>query len=377
MCSDTPEPDPLIGQAAKANADIAKEALDWYKQKDADAAPLRDQATRIALDQAQAQTDAQRKATALSDEQAARAKTFQPAEDKLLADAMGYDTPERRAQVSGQAMADVGTQADIARAGGIRLASARGIDVNSGNFTAGLQKSAVQEAAAKAAAGNQAALQTEQIGAAKLADAAAIGRGVVSNSAAQTQLALQAGNAAVGNAATPVTLGNQSTQVTGQGFNTAIQGNNSAGNLMQGQYNGQVQADKSSGVLGGIANLAMAGKYVFSDKNMKTKIKPVKGEIALAAARQMPVKSWQYKKGSKGDDGGQQHIGPMAQDAHAAMGERAAPGGTKLDVAASGAVALAAVQEMDKRHQKLEKHVIRLTDAIKHHKPKHHARSTK
>ncbi len=31
MCKDAPDPDPLIGQAAKENAAIAKESLDFYK----------------------------------------------------------------------------------------------------------------------------------------------------------------------------------------------------------------------------------------------------------------------------------------------------------------------------------------------------------
>jgi len=31
MCKDAPEPDPLIGKAAKMNAELAKETLDFYK----------------------------------------------------------------------------------------------------------------------------------------------------------------------------------------------------------------------------------------------------------------------------------------------------------------------------------------------------------
>lgn len=362
---DAAEPDPLIGQAAKDNAELGKEYLELYKEQAAKLEPYQREAAEIALSQARQQVSSSQKQDTLADENAAYAKTFRPAEQALLSSALNYDTPERREQVAGQAMADVGTQADIARGNVTRMASARGVDVGSGNFTSQLVRTAVAEAAAKAAAGNTARLQTEQIGAAKLADAAAIGKGVVSNSAAQTQLALQAGNSGVANAGVPLAQANQQQQVAQGAYGTGIQANSSAGNLMLGSYNAQNNANKDDGMLGGIAQLASAGKYIFSDEDMKTDKKPVKGEVALSAARAMPVSKWKYKDGSPGDDGGKEHIGPMAQDANAALGEDAAPGGKMLDAAASGAVALAAVQELDRSVKRIEKKVIRLADARK------------
>jgi hypothetical protein len=70
---------------------------------------------------------------------------------------------------------------------------------------------------------------------------------------------LTAGNNAVSNTGAPITSMNQSTQTNGQGFNTAISGNNSAGNLY-GQI-AKVQGDgdnATAGALGSVAGGALA-----------------------------------------------------------------------------------------------------------------------
>lgn len=249
---DEQEIDPLVGQAAKENAEISRDFMEWYKDQAEEMKPIQREAADIAMTQARQQITSAQKQDALADESAARAKTFQPAEDLLLKNAMGYDTAERREQVAGQAMADVGSQVDLARGNVIRLASARGVDVSSPAFTANMGRTVVQEAAAKAAAGNQARLTTEQIGAAKLADAAAIGKGVVSNSAAQTQLALAAGNSGVANAGVPLTQNNQTVNTAGGAYGVGIQGNNSAGNLMLGSANASKSDD--SGAMAGLGS---------------------------------------------------------------------------------------------------------------------------
>jgi hypothetical protein len=53
-----------------------------------------------------------------------------------------------------------------------------------------------------------------------------------------------------------------------------------------------------------------------SDRNLKTNIAPIDQREILARVAKMPVQQWNYKE----DDASVRHIGPMAQDFHAAFG---------------------------------------------------------
>jgi hypothetical protein len=87
-------------------------------------------------------------------------------------------------------MADVGSQFSLSRDSAARDAAARGVDPSSGNFAASMARQAIQEAAAKAAAGNTARSGWRPWAAPSLMDAAGLGRGVVSNQATQAQIGL-------------------------------------------------------------------------------------------------------------------------------------------------------------------------------------------
>lgn len=358
-----PDPDPGIGLAAQQNAAIAKETLDYYKQKDADMKPYTDKAIQMALDQAQIQTETAKKQNAMADETYQYTKdTFRPLEQKIAADAMGYDTAERRDSEAAQAQADIGSAGDAMRTTLARDVASRGGDVNSGNFTAALANAGVREAAAKAGSGNLARKNVETVGAAKVADAANLGRGIASTNATQTQLGLQAGNSAVGNAQVPGQIGLSQSAAMNGAAGTAIQGNSSSGNLLLGQYQAQNAANNSSSGLGALGNVA--GQFAgsgegskllagwMSDKDKKKDRKPVSGEVALSMVKKMPVESWRYKKGQA--DGGA-HIGPMAQSVQKAAGDGVAPGGKMIDPISMNGLTLASVQHIDKRLSKLEK----------------------
>lgn len=350
-----PSPDPAIGQAANANAKVAADTLDWYKQKDAEMKPFRDEATQIALSQARTQADTAAKQNLRADETYDYTKsTFRPLEQKIATDAMGYDTAARRDSEAAQAQADIGTAADAGRANLAREVQSRGGDVNSGNFAASLANAGVREAAIKAGAGNQARKNVEAVGAAKLADAANLGRGIATSNATTTQLGLQAGNSAVGNAQAPMNIDATRGSQMAQGAGTAISGNSSAGQLLLGQYNAQADAGRSNDALyGALGNVA--GAYLASsDKNAKTGKKPVSDKQAMKAIRLTDVKKWRYKNGAPADDGGKEHVGPMAQDVNKNMGERAAPGGKAIDLVSMNGITLAAVKNIDRRVARLE-----------------------
>ena len=96
-------------------------------------------------------------------------------------------------------------------------------------------------------------------------------------------------------------------------------------------------------------NLAITGALTeMSDAACKENFAPVDGGDVLARLAEVPVQSWNYK----GDDPSARHVGPTAQDFHAAFGlgqddQHIAP----LD---TNGVALAAIQELYRQVQALK-----------------------
>jgi hypothetical protein len=359
-----PSADPGIGQAGQANAQVAADTLAWYKEKDAADKPNRDKAIKMALDQAEIQSATAKKQNDMADETYAYTKnTFRPLEQKIATDALGYDTPERRDSEAAQAQADIGSAADASRANMAREITSRGGDVNSGNFAASLSNASVRETAAKAGSGNQARKNVETVGAAKLADAANLGRGIASTNATQTQLGLSAGNSSVNNAQVPGNISAQQTTGMNQTASTAIQGNSSAGNLLLGQYRAGQTTDTSMQDMAALGTSAAALYTAFSDKNMKKDRKPVKPSLSMAGIRKTNIESWKYKAGSPGDDGGKSHTGGMAQTIRKNLGDAAAPGGKVIDMVSLHGHTMNAIKNIDQR-------LMRLEDAKPSHKTK-------
>jgi hypothetical protein len=370
MCSEAPDTSGM-NAAAVQQAELSREQLDFFKQLYADTAPEREAAASRQNAISDAQLGLMNQQQQLTDEANTRYKgTFVPIEERIAREAMAYDTPERREQEAGQAMADVGSQVDLARAGVQRDLADRGVDASSGNAAVALSRMALGEGAAKAAAGNTARKQVETIGAAKLADAAAMGRGVMTNQGTTASLALNAGNASSGNAGTALNTATSGANLMQAGYQGAQQGLAGAastyGNI------GRIESQDSGGLLGGIGQLAMGAGAMglkFSDENMKEDREPVSGELALRAVREMPqVESWRYKKGSAGDDGGRRHIGPMAQDVNRHMGNKAAPGGVLVDPTELVGITLAAVKAVD---AKVDRALSLASTGRKHKESKH------
>ena len=355
MCQDSPDVSG-VNAAAVANAKVAQQALDWFTQEYANTAGDR----KAAGDRANAVSDAQLAAMNFATDEAKRQSqrsqsTFEPLENKIVGDAQAFDTPGRRAEAAARATADVegafagaqgAMQRDLRRQGGT-LSSPRALALMN---DASLNKTKVIAGATQQAVNN-----VEQQGYARKMDAVGLGKGVVGNQAVQQQLGTQAGNSAVGNSNAALGASMSGAGLMQQGFNTAIQGNQSAGNLYGQAANIQNQAGGAD--LGGIAQLGMAGKYIFSDKRVKKKTgKPADGDKALAEVNALPVEEgWQYAPEKGGiDDGGQPHTGPMAQKVRAVMGSKAAPGGKVIDAVTMQGKVLAAMQALTKRVSKLE-----------------------
>jgi hypothetical protein len=101
-----------------------------------------------------------------------------------------------------------------------------------------------------------------------------------------------------------------------------------------------------------------------SDRNLKQDFEPVDPLVLLAKVTSMPVQSWSYKSHPQ-----EKHVGPVAQDFHAAFGL----GSDDKSIATvdEGGVALAAIQglnqklnEKDIAIQKLEARLEKLEQLI-------------
>jgi hypothetical protein len=98
-------------------------------------------------------------------------------------------------------------------------------------------------------------------------------------------------------------------------------------------------------------NLRIAGDLIQnSDRNSKMNIQDIDGKDILERVAALPISTWEYKA-----DSGVKHLGPMAQDFHAAFGLGESP--TGISTIDTGGVALAAIkglkQEKDSQIEKL------------------------
>lgn len=359
MCAESPDYTGM-NKAAEANAEIAKEALAWYKQAYQEQAPLREAAAAKANAVSDAQLASMQQNDAISkDYWNYQQSTFRPMERAIVDAAQTYDTEARRDQKAGEAIADVQQQIDAAQGQQMRQLARMGVNPNDGKFAAMSNQMSMAGALGKAQAANKAREGVELQGYARKMDAANLGRNLASNQATSAGVALNAGNSAANTGGMALSQAQNATNQVGQGFNTAIQGNNSAGNIY-----GQVaqMESKDSGIMGALGGVAgqfagsKAGSTMIagflSDKNAKKNVKPISDEQALQAVEKTPVSEWTYKDG-EGDGGA--HIGPMAQHVRATMGEQAAPGGKQIDPITMNGINMAAIAALSRKVDKLAK----------------------
>lgn len=243
MCKDAPDPDPLIGQAAKANADIAKESLDFYKSVYQDQIlPLMkaDQETRAGLISDMRATMQKQDARA-DEQQKIYTENYLPAEKKAIADAEGYDSAENVNRRMGIASASVNQQFSNARDQGARALSRYGLNPNSSSFARENAKLTNSQALASAGAQTGAAFDTQDKAIALRAGVADRARGVTGTIGNFLNSTAATGGATGNVSAQGMGVASQGAGVMGQGFGYGIQGNQSAGNLALGDFSARMQ----------------------------------------------------------------------------------------------------------------------------------------
>jgi hypothetical protein len=349
MCSDSPD---MSGanDAARMTAQLSKEQLDWFKDIYASEAPARAAAAERAGAISDAQLASMQQNDAISkDYYDYQKNTYRPLEKQIVAEAVNYDTADRRAEESAAAKADVTMAVDAAQAATARNQQRSGVNPNSGKALALGSQMALGKAAMLAGADSSARRNVETQGYARRMDAANMGRNLASNQATSANIAMQYGNSSTNNAMAALTPSNQANGMMGSAYNTGINGNAAAGRIYTDIA--RTEASSGSGAWGALGMIggAAIGRKEWSDKNMKEDIKPASESRALDAIMNTPVALWRYKEGSEADDGGREHIGPMAQDLQKTAGDAVAPGGKQIDMVNANGLVMAAIQGLNKK----------------------------
>lgn len=305
--SKAPAPDPNIGIAAMKSAELGERYLTFMQGQ----AGITNQWAE--------------------DDRARFKGVFEPLEDRMVADALDYASPERKAMAASEAVADVRQQTALGDQQRTRQMAAMGVNPASGRFAGEDRRAGTAADLAAAGAGNMARRQTEAMGDSKLANVVNMGRGMAVN---------------------PATSMGMSNSASGQGFQGAMSGYNQQGNLLTQQHNAEMKAwsanQQQMGAIGQGFGMVLGAMPFMSSKDSKTnKKKPMS---VLDAVKDMPVEEWEYKKGM-GDGGGKRHIGPYAEDFQRATG---LGDGKSISVIDAVGVNLGAAQELAAKVEKLE-----------------------
>ncbi len=263
MCADAPDTSGTNAAALKS-AELSDKAFDWYTKEYDKTQPQRDAAVAQSTAVSDAQLTAMQTATQQAKDYDTRTKTvFQPLEDKIVADAQAYDTPERRLQAANEAQANVETSFGTAQDGLNRSLARSGVTPGSGRSISMMQDVALKKATAIAGATTTAQKGVETQGYARMQDAAALGKGLVGSQATQQQIAQSGGAQAVAASGAGLAATNSGVAMMGQGFGTALQGQQQAGSLYGQAATAGAGANSQNGATAGALGTVAGAALVF------------------------------------------------------------------------------------------------------------------
>lgn len=346
--SKAPAPDPQIGEAAKMQAIIAGEWLDFSREQFAIGNERQKGIDALTTKVTEQQLATQDRANQWAQEDRDRYKTvFQPQEDRYVQDANNWDSQARQAQMAAEAGADVQNSAAQQRAATNRSMAAMGVSPASGRFAGVDRAGELQTSLATAGAKNTARNQVRAQGMAMRADALNIGKGLPAQAAAGAGLGLTAGSSALNGKLAANSSWGQNNSIMSNGFQGAAQGYGQQASILNNQYQNQLSAWSAqqqanaagtSSLWSGLGTAAGMGMMAFSSRELKEDKTPVEG--ALDAVNSMPVEEWTYKKGVADED---RHIGPYAEDFQAATGKG---DGKTINLMDAVGVSMKATQEL-------------------------------
>lgn len=263
-----PNPNPGMIAAAEASKevgqmqkDVAMEYLNFSKEQ---YAAFKDDLKEIAAAQKKIMSDTAKRAEEYATYER---ETFRPLEKRLVSEAEDYNTAAKQEEMASQGMADVASAYQVQRQQALDTMAKYGINPNSARFAAINAQLGQGEAAARAGVATKSRIASEEMGRARLYDAAALGRGLASNATAAASTAASAGTSAGGSYMAPAEYMGKSYGQTGQMLGGASSSFGTAGNIYGQEFSGRMQgynaqmANQSDmfGALGGVAGMYLGG----------------------------------------------------------------------------------------------------------------------
>jgi hypothetical protein len=238
------------------------------------------------------------------------------------------------------------------------LTDATNLSIAGGDKTTAMKQAGTAQEVAALTTGKQMTTADQAKDFAKKMDVAGLYRNLPGASQGAYSLSTGAGNSAVNNTMAPgqalQTGMAAGASTTGQGQQLQLSGLTGVLNAQTSYANNAGGSDMGGfgSLLGGAASLATAAKsaggwgalITGSSKKIKTDRHPA--HPALRGVRNLQIDNWRYKKGVA-DEG--EHTGPYAEDVRREFGDRAAPGGKVVDMISMQGVMLKAIQELDKK----------------------------
>lgn len=239
---------------------VAREQLNFAKQQYADLKP-------IAQEIAGLQADAQRQQMAqASDYYDYMQETFRPVEQSLVAQAQEFNTDAYRQQMAQQASTAAARAFEQSQAMTGRSLAARGVNPASGAARGAGRATSLQQAAMRTQAMTGSRQQAEQMGYARMLDAAGLGRGLAGASSAAYAGATGAGTAGMNTYMAPGNQYQAGLANAGQTFGNMANMQNQA--FMQGQAN-------EAGMWGSLIGAGATYGASLSDRRLKDNIEYV------------------------------------------------------------------------------------------------------
>jgi hypothetical protein len=239
---------------------VAREQLNFARQQYADLRPI---AQEIAGLQAGAQRQQMEQAGDYYDYMQS---TFRPVEQSLVAQAQEFNTDAYRQQMAQQASTAAARAFEQSQAMTGRSLAARGVNPASGAARGADRATSLQQAAMRTQAMTGSRQQAEQMGYARMLDAAGLGRGLAGASAAAYAGATGAGTAGMGTYMAPGNQYQAGLANAGQTFGNMANMQNQA--FMQSQAN-------EAGMFGSLIGAGATYATFASDRRLKDNIEYV------------------------------------------------------------------------------------------------------
>ena len=222
-------------EVAKMQRDTAMEYLNFSKEQYAE---FKDDLKEIAAAQKKIMEDSAKRAEEYSTYER---ETFRPLEKRLVGEAEAYNEDAAKEQMATQGMADVAQAYDVQRQQALDTLAKYGVNPNSARFAAINAQLAQGEAGARAGVATKSRIAADEMGRARLYDAAALGRGLASNATAAAGQATVSGSAAGASTTAGASYMGGAYGQTGNMLGGAGSTYGTAGNIYGQEFNSRMQ----------------------------------------------------------------------------------------------------------------------------------------